>query len=174
MYICPPSSDQDYDARQVHTSATTPHKEGKHAPTQSTSLDGLTTKLTSQLCPVDTDLLLVNIRPEVNNSPQSLLGLCDFDNKHLCSDIKEKQTLNTRVNELSTVLHQKNSHCVGELSYKSHDKVNNNSCNNIVSESSTNHNFSTTSLNFHVSLNEILKIQPAMKTIILKMQSVTS
>ena len=28
----PPSSDQDYDARQVHTCATTPHKEGKHAP----------------------------------------------------------------------------------------------------------------------------------------------
>ena len=72
----------------------------------------------------------MNIRSEVNNSSHSLLGLCDFDNKHLCSDIKEKNTLNTRVNELSTVLHQKNSHCVDELSYKSHDKVklNNNSC----------------------------------------------
>ena len=75
----------------------------------------------------------MNIRPEVNNSPHSLLGLCDFDIKHLCGDIKEKETLNTRVNELSTVSHQKNSPCVDELSYKSHDKVNNNSCNNIVS-----------------------------------------
>ena len=99
----------------------------------------------------------MNIRPEVNNSPLSLLGLCDFDKKHLCSDIKEKETVNTQVNELSTVLHQKNSHCVDELTYNSHDKVNNNSCNNIVSESSTNHNFSTASLNFHMSLNEILK-----------------
>ena len=106
---------------------------------------------------MDTDPLHVNIRPEVNNSPHSLLGLCDFNNTHLCSDIKEKETLNTRVNELSTVLHQKNYHCVDELSYKSHDKVNNNSCNNIVSKSSTNHNFSTTSLNFHMSLNEIFK-----------------
>ena len=44
-----------------------------------------------------------------------------------------------------------------KMLYKSHDKVNNNSCNNIVSESSTNQNFSTTSLNFHMSLNEILK-----------------
>ena len=105
MYICPPSSDQVYDARQVHTSATTPHKEGEHAPAQSTSLDGLTATSTSQLCPVDTDPLLVNIRPEVNNSPHSLLGLCDFENKHLC---------NTRVNKLSTVLHQNNSHCVDE------------------------------------------------------------
>ena len=61
------------------------------------------------------------------------------------------------MNELSTVLHQNNSHCLDELSYKSHDKVNDNSCNNIVSESSTNHNFSTTSYNFYMSLNEILK-----------------
>ena len=91
MYICPPpSSDQDYDARQVHTSATTPNKEGKHAPAQSTSFDGLTAESTSQLCPVETDPLHVNIRPEVNNSPHFLLGLCDFDNKHL-----EKETLNT-------------------------------------------------------------------------------
>ena len=46
MYICPPppSSDQDYDARQVHTCATTPHKEGKHAPVQSTSFDRLAAK----------------------------------------------------------------------------------------------------------------------------------
>ena len=93
----------------------------------------------------------------MDNSAHSLLGLCDFDNKHLCSDINKKETLNTRVNELSAVLHQKNSHCVDELSYKSHDKVNNNSCNNIVSESSTNYNFSTTSLNFPMSLNEILR-----------------
>ena len=156
MYICPPSSDQDYDARQVHTSATTPHKEWEHAPAQRTSFDGLTAKSTSQLCPVDTDPLHVNIRTEVNNSPHSLLDLCDFDNKHLCSDLKEKDTLNTRANELSTVLHQKNSHCVDELSYTYHDKINHNSCNNIVSENSINHNFSTTSVNFHISLNEIL------------------
>ena len=136
---------------------TTPHKEGKHAPAQSISFDVLTAESTSQLCPVDTDPLHVNIRPEVNNSPHSLLGLCDFDNKHLCSDIKEKETLNTQVNELSTVLHQKNSHCVDELSYKYHHKANNNSCNNIVSENSTNHNFSMTSLNFHMSLNKIFK-----------------
>ena len=93
----------------------------------------------------------------MNNSPHSLLGLCDFDNKHLRSDIKEKKTLNTRVNEQSAVLHQKNSHCVDELSYNSYDEVNNNSCNNIVSERSTNHNFSTASLNFHMSLDKILK-----------------
>ena len=46
MYICPPSSDQDYDERQVHTSATTTHKEGKHAQAQNTSFDGLTAKST--------------------------------------------------------------------------------------------------------------------------------
>ena len=104
-----------------------------------------------------TDPLHLNIRPEVNNSPHSLSDLCHFDNKHLCSDIKEKETLNTWVNELSTVLHHNNSHCVDELSYKSHDKVNHNSCNIIVSENSTNHNLSTTSLNFHMSLNERIK-----------------
>ena len=147
--------------RDKYTPVPQTSQRDKHAPAQSTCFDVLTAKSTSQLFPMDS--LHVNIRPEVNNSPHSLLGLCDFDIKHLCGDIKEKETLNTRVNELSTVLHQKNSPCVDELSYKSHDKVNNNSCNNIVSESSTNHSFFT-SLNFHMSLiiltSEIISLIP--------------
>ena len=57
----------------------------------------------------------------------------------MCSGIKEKETLNTRVNELSTVSHQKNSHCVDELPYKSHDKVNDNSCNNTLLKNTNSH-----------------------------------